>query len=411
MARLRHRPDAAVRWLGTAADASTWLVSLGPVWPPSSGASLRHAAPVAEALRSPGAGIVYVDHDLPDSQTLEWARRATVPIGWLPRPDRGRCRAAAVFVLAALWRVPYHVAVMRLVRRRAGIDNPRRIVCLQGAASGFVRRQERHRSVLSLCDFDPEYAENRASEARGPVGRVVTWVNWQLAARYYQRAYTEFAAVITISVEDRERVTDLSPGAKVETIPLSIDIRDDRRPAPLKRLVFVGSGSRNLASIAWSLEHVVPQLGDQIPFVIAGRFSRDEVRTIHRWIGDRVRSAGWITVEESPVDITEVLRPGSAMLAPFPRGSGVKVKCVEAMLRGCLVVTNAAGARGIAIESGRTGVVMEDGHRMAAEIRRLIAAPEEAVALAGAGRRSARESHGPGIYASHWRRACGLDEP
>jgi glycosyltransferase involved in cell wall biosynthesis len=259
-----------------------------------------------------------------------------------------------------------------------------------------------------VYDFDPEYALNLYLDARGHLQRAA--YRWNLAAsqRYYRSIYGRFRRVITISSADADQVRQSTPEAQVVVIPLTLDIQDDRPTAAAERLVFVGGGARNLASIYWSLENVLPhleQFGIERPFEVAGRFTEDEVRDMYRRLHVSGLPADSLSLTRDPRDVRSFLAPGSVLLAPFPWGAGVKVKCVEAVLRGCLVATNSQGARGTVLENGVTGIVSDEGAELADALSKAFHEPEASRALAESGRIAARAAHDPERYHAQWQRA------
>lgn len=386
----------------------TVVAHLGPIWPPQWGATIHNTVPITVAASRSDSVIVYVTRDEPSSAERDFAASARCPILWVRSPDRTRLGTLVVLLAAIAHRRPFHTELMARARRSLP-GHAAGFLLLHGAAAGFVRQNERSRSVLSLGDFDPEYAHNAYVETPMGPRRVVRWITWRLSDRFFPRTYATVARVVTVSVEDADLVSAVAPGSRVTTIPVTVPTEiAEADPEPISRLVFLGAGERNLSSVTWSIAHVLPaleELGVTMPFVVAGRLTDAEVARIDRARREAGIPDGTVHIVRDPADPAAILRPGSMLLCPFPRGSGVKVKCLEAMLRSCPVATNEAGARGTPLADGKTGVVQESGERLADSIATLLGDPSRAVAVARAARGAALATHGPGRQTTAWESA------
>ena len=116
--------------------------------------------------------------------------------------------------------------------------------------------------------------------------------------------------------------------------------------------------------------------------------SRAAARTRSASAGDGVRVLGEV---ESATAFFDRL---SLLLFPLRRGSGMKVKTLEALASGVPVVTTAAGAEGIAPSDGV--VVSEDAGELARAAAELLRGRGRAQAARSGGRgRRSREHYAP----------------
>lgn len=75
-------------------------------------------------------------------------------------------------------------------------------------------------------------------------------------------------------------------------------------------------------------------------------------------------------------DLGEYLVPGRIMVAPFIFGSGIKIKILEAMAAGVVVVTNETGFQGIPSQGNHVFRPISDLDEMKSEVLRLCADPK-----------------------------------
>lgn len=176
-------------------------------------------------------------------------------------------------------------------------------------------------------------------------------LEFELAERAAIRRHRYFAAAsprIAAEVRRRKR------SAEVEVVPFCLDPRD-YPPArldgpPVAGLIGTAAWPPTRGAIERLLRDVWPAVRRRLPearLVIAGRGTDDLARDF----GEGVEVRGEIS---SAVDF---LRELSLLLYPLDRGSGVKVKVLEAIAVGLPVVTTPAGAEGV---DGGDGIVVEE---------------------------------------------------
>ena len=83
------------------------------------------------------------------------------------------------------------------------------------------------------------------------------------------------------------------------------------------------------------------------------------------------------------------------LVYPTPRGSGMKVKVLEALAYGVPVVTNEEGAEGIMGDASGAVVRAESDAEFADEAAALLANDDRRIQLGRAGRRYVTRVHGP----------------
>jgi glycosyltransferase involved in cell wall biosynthesis len=165
---------------------------------------------------------------------------------------------------------------------------------------------------------------------------------------------------------------ELAPSAEITLAPLSVDPRY-YEPAPLDGppvagLVGAGFWPPTQTAIRRLVTDIWPRVLERVPEArlrVAGRSTST--------IPDLRPGSGVELVGEVP-SAAEFLRGLSLLLYPVPRGSGMKVKVLEALAAGVPVVTTGFGAEGI--EPGAGVIVADDDDALVAAAAALLADPD-----------------------------------
>jgi glycosyltransferase involved in cell wall biosynthesis len=168
-----------------------------------------------------------------------------------------------------------------------------------------------------------------------------------------------------------EALRRLAPRAEIELAPLSLDPAL-YQPAPLDGPPLAGLiGTASWAPTAEAMRVLVrdvwPLVVRRVPgarVMLAGRGAE----RLGLSAGAGIELAGEIA------SASELFQTFSLLLFPLPRGSGMKVKVLEAMASGVPVVTTPAGAEGIVPSDGV--IVRTEPEELAAAAAELLADPE-----------------------------------
>jgi glycosyltransferase involved in cell wall biosynthesis len=194
--------------------------------------------------------------------------------------------------------------------------------------------------------------------APGPLGR--------LRHRRMLDAETQllrsYPRLTTFSPRLTEVVAAINPRAEVSTVPLGIDaslypFEADGAPRP-PTLGLIGSFTwrPSLDAAERLLARLWPEIRRQVPdarLLVVGRAAKSAL--------SRFLDAPGLEVAEDVPDTIPYFRAIDALLYAPPRGSGMKVKVLEAFALGTPVVTNAEGVEGLpAVDGVHAGVAEDD---------------------------------------------------
>ncbi|MCW3126793.1 MAG: hypothetical protein JWO03_2451 [Bacteroidetes bacterium] len=186
---------------------------------------------------------------------------------------------------------------------------------------------------------------------------------------FEKEALAKVDTVLAISTEDEDFIHQLQPKAKTIIVPAGIDI-DESIPVvqpPGLSLFFIGALDwlPNLQGLEWFLKDIWPQIHTAFPdmkFHIAGKkmpqqfYNFTDMNVVAH--GEVASSVGFINSH-------------SVLLSPLVSGSGVRIKIIEAMAMGKVVLSTSVSAEGSGAKDGENILIANSVHAFIDQIRRL----------------------------------------
>ncbi|MCP5118040.1 MAG: glycosyltransferase [bacterium] len=214
-------------------------------------------------------------------------------------------------------------------------------------------------------------------------------------ARYEPRVWRELDCVVTVSEQDRERVT----ARRVECLPNGVDTAyfrpTEKEPEP-GRLLFIGSFGHlpNLVGLAFFLREVWPAVRDGSTLHILGGNRREEFRARWRHVVELDLNQPGIEVEGFVEDIRPAYARAELVIAPLEAAAGTNIKILEAMAMGKPVVTTPTGTTGLDVTPGKDIIEAASPKKFAAAIRELQRNPPRRLAIGKAARSTVERRYG-----------------
>lgn len=269
------------------------------------------------------------------------------------------------------------------------------VFAFSGQMAQFVPGRLSQRFVMDFGDVDSAKFEAYAVEARGPM----RWLWRREAARLaaFEREVAARADAVTF-VSEAEAALFRARTAlnNVHALSNGIDLMffDPLAKFPILAsevlaegplLLFTGQMDYppNVAAARWFVREVLP-LVPGARFAIAGR---NPTAQVQRLASERVQVTGAVA------DMRSWLAAANVVVAPLRIARGIQNKVLEAMAMARPVVASPAAFEGIDAVPGRDLLVADSADAMAAAIRRLLAAPEEASALGRSARGCVERSY------------------
>ena len=257
----------------------------------------------------------------------------------------------------------------------------------------FLPDSARLKSVLTEIDlYFVSYL--RAARARNRVGaRLLGYYEWLRMFRYEMKWCDRYDLVLAMSDHDREVLGRYVPASKIAVVTNGVDLASYpmRDAAPEgEEVLFVGNfrHAPNLDSILFFHGEVWPRIKRKCPratLTIAGGNVPDEVRALADDPG--------VTVAGHVPDLDPLYARAAVFVAPITRGSGTRLKIVEAMAKGCPVVSTTLGAEGLQVKSGEHLLIADAPEDFAGRVVALLDDPALRDRLVGAARRLVEERY------------------
>jgi glycosyltransferase involved in cell wall biosynthesis len=215
-----------------------------------------------------------------------------------------------------------------------------------------------------------------------------------LAWRGERALLRSFADIRVLTDRLARSVTAINPMASIYTVPIAID------PAlypvfPLAKERVVGL----IAGMTWE-----PGVNAAVRLI-----TRIWPRVLRSMPNARLHIAGWnarqtlaqylgtprLTIDENIAHSFDFYKNCAVLAYPLSRGSGMKVKILEALAMGVPIVTTNEGSEGIEMHSGVHGFVEDDDDAFAARVLELMDSDVLRSAFAKAGRDLVEERYSP----------------
>jgi glycosyltransferase involved in cell wall biosynthesis len=204
---------------------------------------------------------------------------------------------------------------------------------------------------------------------------------------YERRTAPQFAAHITCSDLDAERLRAIAPRARVVTIPNGVDtdyFRPSGRAATRRSLIFVGSLNwyPNVSAVEFLLREIWPPLKRAVPDLsldLVGSAPPPHIRALAAALPD-------VTVHGFVDDVRPFMEEALLYVCPIRDGGGTKLKLLDAFAMEKCVVAHPIACEGIAAQPGKEVELAESAPAFVAAIQQLLAQPERRVSLGRAAR-------------------------
>ncbi len=227
----------------------------------------------------------------------------------------------------------------------------------------------------------------------GPAARLYGRIQWRKMVAFERGLAPRFDRVFVYTETDRSGLLDLAPDAKVEIVPIALDVAAlaEGDEAEEFDMLFIGylGWAPNLDSLAWFMDDIAPRIrrlrpGTDLAVVGAGA---------PPWVGALDDESPYTRVHGRVEDATPFFKRARVLVVPLRIGSGVRVKIVQAMAVGCAVVTTSKGCEGLEVENGTHLLVADRPDEFAEAVVRVLESGAERRALGEKARELAAAKH------------------
>ena len=240
---------------------------------------------------------------------------------------------------------------------------------------GTIRRYSKTPIILRSHNLEFVIWEKIARGTRNIVKR--TYLNYltKKLRNYELSMLDEVSGIAAISEEDKRRILALGIQKRIRTIPFGINLADyhiDESEPEEIALFHLGAmdWGPNLEGILWFLNHIWPGIHEKFPnlkMYLAGRnMSEDILKTEH---------ANVVMVGEVE-DAKKFMRSKAIMVVPLLSAGGIRVKIIEGLALGKIVISTTLGAEGLDCTDRKNIMLADRPEEWIAALDELFSQPE-----------------------------------
>jgi glycosyltransferase involved in cell wall biosynthesis/GT2 family glycosyltransferase len=229
------------------------------------------------------------------------------------------------------------------------------------------------RAKRVITEIDVYHVSYRRAVARADdwPRKLLSVYEWLRMFRYEVENADRADLLLAVSDSDARVCAELTATA-VRTVPNGVDVSRVRfapRPEKPREVLFIGNFRHppNVEGVGWFATHVWPCVRDEnwgARLVIAGASPPPEVEALAH--DPTVRVTGFVE------DLVPLYQQAACFVTPILRGSGTRLKILEAMAAGAPVLSTTLGVEGIAGRDGAHFLLADRPEEMARACLRLL---------------------------------------
>ena len=242
----------------------------------------------------------------------------------------------------------------------------------------LIRKYSNAKILMRLHNIEHQIWERLSENERNPIMKLAYRVNAHQLKRVERKILHEVDGYMPISEPDHQYFHATAPNVPGMVIPFGInvdnyDMEDDDYIATDQPTLFhLGSmnWSPNVEGIEWFLDEVWPEIVAAHPnltFTLAGHDIPDSIRN---------RNDKNVIVLGSIPNANEFMMDYDIMVVPLLSGSGIRIKIVEAMALGRVVITTSIGAEGLDVQDGKHLFIANTPEEFVAVVNKCVAMPD-----------------------------------
>jgi glycosyltransferase involved in cell wall biosynthesis len=228
--------------------------------------------------------------------------------------------------------------------------------------------------IRVLVEHDVSYVSLARSRTllTGAAAKLSNLYDWMRLLRYEIKAVENAELVVVMSENDKSELGKFTDTHSIHAIPNGVDCTqfnpqtDNRAP---DSILFVGffRHEPNVQAVDYFYRDVLPLIRKDranVSLQIVGAFPPMKIQQLANESG--------IEVLGKVDDISAYYRKCAVFVAPILKGSGTRLKILEAMASGCPVVSTTIGAEGLDVRDGEHLLIGDTPESMADAVKSLL---------------------------------------
>lgn len=248
--------------------------------------------------------------------------------------------------------------------------------------------------LLRAHNIEHRIWERISSGEKNPVKRWYLRVLTRKLKRAECLAVKLFDGVIPITEIDAEWFRETAPGVKCVAVPFGLKTSDaSTKPyhEPPLKLYHLGSMDwwPNVEAVDWLLNDCWQKCYSLLPGLELHIAGRNMSKALLQ------KKMNGLIVHGEIDDPTIFINSMHVLIAPIFSGSGIRIKILEAMAHGKVVITTKIGAEGIQYENGRNILIINDIEEIVSALEMLVDNPDLVVSIGENARTLIRDVYSP----------------
>jgi polysaccharide biosynthesis protein PslH len=230
-----------------------------------------------------------------------------------------------------------------------------------------IKNNSKAKIVLRAHNIEADIWQRLSNQASSALLKFKFRLMSYMLRNYERRIAKEVDSIFCLTDADTAYFKNNIQVENVYTIPLSIDLDNNISIPDFSSPIFYHLASMewlpHQQAIEWFLEKVIPILeGDDIKprIILAGR---NMPQSFYNYSNE------WLTVVGEIVNPKEWVSNKNILIVPSFTGSGVRVKIIEALARGHVVITTPNGTEGIPFINWKHLIVVDSAQEFSEAIR------------------------------------------
>lgn len=240
------------------------------------------------------------------------------------------------------------------------------------------------KAVFRMNNVEAEIWERLAHETAHPVKRRYLKNLSRRMAAYEQKIWPLFDWLLPVTAADATVAARVVPETRIQVVPFCIDLAAyPVQPWPLALAGYHLAAMDwlpNVEAVRWFAEQVAPlvtQSAPEVPLTFAGRHMPESLKAL---------ASGTIQITGEVADAQAFTADKPILVVPLRSGGGIRVKILEAMASGKLIISTTVGMQGIPVVPGVQALIADSPEAFAQALARVVAEPLWAQTIAKAGR-------------------------
>lgn len=213
-----------------------------------------------------------------------------------------------------------------------------------------IKRNPNVFTILRMHNIEYQVWDRLAAETMNPLKRIYLRNLAARIKRFEEKAWAEYDLLLPITRYDENVARSTLKNPQIFTVPFGININNQPVATQPEKWVGYHIGAMdwlpNVEGMRWFITDVWPQLKQSIPafeFYFAGRKMPEELK--------KINIQGVHCVGEVP-DAGLFIADKKILIVPLRSGGGIRVKILEALAVGKIVISTGVGMQGIDAVNG-----------------------------------------------------------